>query len=416
MSLGRIGVDIKGELRARAKFWPVLALFPIITVGEFKAAGYTELAGVDTTILSLVFLTAVAGWYLFRTGWYPLRLVAPFLLVILVVSGASAFTEAGTYQNEKVLAFFLLTVPTALCVPIVCRSQSDLHGLLIVWLVSGLTMIVLIYTNPPVDELYGRLSVGGKTLGAAYLIAAAVVVAFAGLIDKLGAQLLSFVVLATGVPTLLGIASRGPLVAAVGGVIVWVLLSGKLRTRTILFIFLAVSSFALGYLLTAESSTQRLVFVDVTRAALRERAVDVFNANPLIGVGFGNFSLDPYLGAYKYPHNVFAEVAAETGVFGLSIVIACLSLAGIRVWRSRSDPVARAIGSVGVVMLIGQQFSSDITNRVFWVAVVAALLLRNPSVITLNSRPRPAETPNHVSVPAQPPTSWRVSGEGFDAR
>jgi O-antigen ligase len=47
-----------------------------------------------------------------------------------------------------------------------------------------------------------------------------------------------------------------------------------------------------------------------------------FLSSPLMGIGTGAFFLDlPYL-PFKYPHNLFIELACENGIFGLGLMIA----------------------------------------------------------------------------------------------
>ncbi|WP_181392052.1 O-antigen ligase family protein [Deinococcus irradiatisoli] len=58
-----------------------------------------------------------------------------------------------------------------------------------------------------------------------------------------------------------------------------------------------------------------------TRAELINTAIRSFQAHPIFGEGLGGFSR--YFPQY-YPHNVFAEVACETGLVGLSLLLAVL--------------------------------------------------------------------------------------------
>jgi O-antigen ligase len=55
------------------------------------------------------------------------------------------------------------------------------------------------------------------------------------------------------------------------------------------------------------------------RSELISRGLELFNASPLWGVGFGHYS---YNGIFDtYPHNTIVELLAEIGIIGFSFII-----------------------------------------------------------------------------------------------
>ncbi|HVR70441.1 MAG TPA: O-antigen ligase family protein [Vicinamibacteria bacterium] len=113
------------------------------------------------------------------------------------------------------------------------------------------------------------------------------------------------------------------------------------------------------------------------RRLLTQVAWDMFLDHPLLGVGAGNYTLhfDEYaqevgsvsreyegLGEIHYPHNLYLEIAAETGLVGLAaftvVLLACFSA------LRRARAAARAAGDSGSVAL----------SRGFDIAVVGFLL------------------------------------------
>lgn len=113
------------------------------------------------------------------------------------------------------------------------------------------------------------------------------------------------------------------------------------------------------------------------RRLLTRVAWEMFLDHPLLGVGAGNYTLhfDEYaqevgsvsreyegLGDLHYPHNLYLEIAAETGLLGLSafavVVLACFSA------LRRARVAAQAAGDAGSVAL----------TRGFDIAVVGFLV------------------------------------------
>ena len=82
------------------------------------------------------------------------------------------------------------------------------------------------------------------------------------------------------------------------------------------------------------------------------RTLEIIGNNPLFGVGFGNWQDHAgYLGYYVYPHNIYLEIFAETGIiFGAVFVFVLIYL-----WIGCSIE-GRA---VSLVFLIGFLFSGE---------------------------------------------------------
>jgi O-antigen ligase len=103
------------------------------------------------------------------------------------------------------------------------------------------------------------------------------------------------------------------------------LLTGAGLTRAIL---LATATLGLGYEPGRRvGPVDRLLDANLTerRVALSSDTVDLFQSEPLTGVGPGRFrALSPTALAdqdARWAHNEYLEVAAETGVFGLILVV-----------------------------------------------------------------------------------------------
>lgn len=123
---------------------------------------------------------------------------------------------------------------------------------------------------------------------------------------------------------------------------------------------------------SAESSIEQ-------RKLLMRTAWEMFDAHPVLGVGAGNYSehFDEYaahvgsatssyenFGDRRYPHNLFLEVAAETGVLGLLTFAATVggallvALAAARRFRRAGDARAGGLAASIALALVAYMASS----------------------------------------------------------
>jgi putative inorganic carbon (hco3(-)) transporter len=173
--------------------------------------------------------------------------------------------------------------------------------------------------------------------------------------------------------------SRGAMIAlAVMGLMLVHALHVRWRTT-----LAAVALALVVFLLLPPSITRRLVTIEQIlpsaeaplrldssfqeRRLLMQVAWVMFGANPVTGVGVGNYSAryEDYVGLASssarqydsasdryYSHNLFLEVAAETGVLGLIVFGAVLIAAWRTLRAAKEDPIAQAlqIGLVGFLI------------------------------------------------------------------
>jgi O-antigen ligase len=348
--------------------WPIFALLPILVVGQVKAAGFVSIGGVDATLLSIAILLVASAATFLRYPRYPVQQMLPFLLFCLVVLLGVARSDPGDYQVLKARSFFL-TVVVVTCLPVLLRDIRDLRGLLGVWFAGGTFVATLVLVLGGAQDLWGRAGIGEATLGPAYLSAAALVVGGAAL----GERLLPLVVAVPGIAVsgvaLVTIGSRGPMLGAAVGLATWILLRGILRARSLLVLLVVSLAALVGVRLASGTALSRLGFEDAVRLELWETARMAFVGSPFLGMGWGDYSSASVLASNQhYPHNLFMETASELGFLGLIALLAVLAFGCAGVLRSRRMPEVRVMSAVVVVFLVGQEFSSDLTNRLFWIA------------------------------------------------
>ena len=176
---------------------------------------------------------------------------------------------------------------------------------------------------------------------------------------------------------LLSIGSRGPIIGAAVGLVVWVLMRGLLRARTVGVIMVAALVAVVAVDRASDAALSRLVLEDPARRELWSIARRAFVENPF-GLGWGDYATISVID--EYPHNLVLELSSELGLLGLASILVLVVAVCLRAWRSRSQPEVRVVAAIAVVMLVGQQFSSDLTNRLFWIAIVPLLLLPLPGL------------------------------------
>ena len=356
-----------------ARYWPVFALFPILVVGQAKATGWSSIAGLDATVLSVALLMGITTVTFLSHPRYPVRAMLPFFIFALVVLLGVAHSDLGEYQYLKTRDFFLLTGVVVACIPVLLRDIRDLRGLLFVWLFGGVVVASLVLVIGGAEDLYGRAGIGDSTLGPAYLSAAALVVGSAAMGERLVVPALAVPAMVVSGVALVAIGSRGPIIGAALGLLTWVLMRGAFRIRSVLVVLVVMAVVVVGVREASEAALDRLILEDPSRRMLWAEAWEASLDSPFLGMGWGDFATLSWV--HVYPHNLLLETSVELGVLGLFALLGLLAAVFIRVWRTRTTPEVRVLAGVVVVLLIGQQFSSDLTNRMFWTAVIPCLLL-----------------------------------------
>lgn len=125
---------------------------------------------------------------------------------------------------------------------------------------------------------------------------------------------------------------------------------------------------------------------DHSRVRLLVSGWQVFLANPLAGAGLG--SLDGLVIGlqgnnswitYRYPHNIWLELAAEVGLPGLVVLVGPLVLGFVQLWRqgirSQSQPIAGLLAVVCIFAVV-VSLSGDLpAARTLWIFAIPCLKL-----------------------------------------
>lgn len=129
---------------------------------------------------------------------------------------------------------------------------------------------------------------------------------------------------------------------------------------------------------TLDSSAQE-------RVAIWDDAVQLFEQNPILGMGFDTYEWKPRVGEFRDTHNYYLKVVVETGIVGLMLFLLLLAQTtriGWKLYRSAQDPFFKSLGlgfllylaCVWVVNFFGDRWLYLQVDGFFW--VILALVVR----------------------------------------
>ena len=121
------------------------------------------------------------------------------------------------------------------------------------------------------------------------------------------------------------------------------------------------------------------------RVTLWENAMEIIRGNPAIGTGFDTYKFMHAVGPYEDTHNYYVKVMLETGIVGLIIFLAIISLmfrAGFSLYRAiQAEDFLRGLGLGVAGMLVativanifGDRWTYIEVNGFTWVFVAMAI-------------------------------------------
>jgi O-antigen ligase len=210
--------------------------------------------------------------------------------------------------------------------------------------------------------------------------------------------------------------SRGGMIALAAALTAGVLFGGRARpTFVVVAALIAFSTVAYFTAVATPAARDRITHSDggTGRTDLWTVGWRVFKANPVVGVGGGNFQVsslhyvlepgtlkraDLVVERHEVTHNMYLQTLAELGIVGLalflSIIGACLACAlrAARTFRARGDPgmelLSRALIMALVGVLAADFFLSSQFSKQLWL-----LLAMGPALQGLSLRPEGALGP-----------------------
>lgn len=422
-----LGVALAGALVfAMIVMWDLalgVCLFLLVTfldvVSRNQNLSLTKGAGAVLAFSWLATIATRRGTRRNLTAQAP-RLAAA-LLAFVVWSSISAFWAESPGAAFKSTFRFALDV---MLIPIVftaVRERKHVVWIFGVFVVGALLSVVWGLTHGKVAggaaaAQVGRLS--GANVEANVLATLLVVctVFSSALVLVLRrapiARVLAFAGAVAAMAAFFGTFSRGGMLALAVTILAGCVYAGKSRPAFVALVLgvVLVGSFFLQD--TTSTAVKRLTSTSTSgRADIWKVGLRMVRANPILGVGSGNYTVaEPHYllispGAIQrgefiidtpYPaHNVYLHVLAEMGVIGLGLLLGVIVLAirsavrAVAVFKRRGERTMEILGRALVVAIAGilaaDFFVSDQYSKQLWL-----LLALGPALLALARQPPPA--------------------------
>jgi O-antigen ligase len=393
--------------------YPELALALYVVIGDVKGdARVASILPVDLTLaLGAVLLAGIALNFLRRkrvSAMPPVYLL--FVALVALMTASLSYTPVFSAGLEKLGRFLTVTgivivapffvIGTAKAMKRFLAAFGVIAFAICGWSLLGLSGSARLAT--PSDNTIG---LGHIACGLILLIWFAVIPRY-----RFPNRVLAYLLLGVPALALIGSGSRGAVIACV----VVILLSPLFHRRLLLDLAciaslgLAVLPFAniptsatdyLGTLVRGQSVGSVLDF----RSDLLDYGWKLLQQHPLIGTGiqgFRYYSPNPEL--YKWPHNIFLEIACELGIpaaliacaiFGSAILEACRQLKHATAPHFALSQVAAALLFAGVINATNTgDINSDRATWLFVSLVFVTQNFANPSI----------ELPRAILAPTRP--------------
>jgi O-antigen ligase len=369
---------------------PLALLTLYVFVGLFKEQAVVAALPVDATLALGLLLGGVcfARWAAGRARPIPFGLVAPIVVLVVLLFASLAWTPSPGYGGEKAVKFATLTMLAAVAPFFLIEDQRDLRRLLGWTVALAAFAAVLTLASPPAED--DRLTIGieGNTIGLSMLLVTGALILLVGtLTDLYPRRALALGSNAAMIGVAAAIGSRGPLLClGLALLVTGFVFLARVPHRTAPVMLVVVAGVALlPFVSLPEGSAERLgqaarhpvsALQHDPRYTSFGQAVDLIEADPLVGVGAGGFQSVGRLAEppEDYPHNMFLEVWSELGIVAFLVLAASVMAVLAWLWRAawQLPPGAGfqllyVINGVFLFNLFSAQLTGDlIQNRTYW--------------------------------------------------
>jgi O-antigen ligase len=373
-------------------------------------------------------LIIVLLWFLLTSGIQNIHrslgifLIAYMLFVCYCLLQFMTTDVIQDYSQKKIV--WVSVLGPALVIPSTIIMSSDFSrvdrffklNILLGCFVAVVSLYYNVITPPGMDQWAGTSLLGsgnpgsyqqlGRMSGFVLAIVIGYVIQVAGLRDRI-----VLAVVGVSLTAAILISATRQAFAGIGLVILLVFVKSTFSFKKLivvaisllLVIFLALLSIgdsATSWLLVPQFNTSALQsrLLEVTdeeglsqafersqRPTLWRAALDLWEAHPLLGVGFGNFSLKSSMN-HEYPHNIFLEILCELGLVGFFLVsplflMPIISIAFTEV--SNGPDFAMALWCVWIYWLTCSIFSSDMLGLRLLYLFGGLCIVASPRPVTI---------------------------------
>ena len=373
---------------ARGYFVPgIVALY--VLSGYYKVLPAVQSLPLDVTLLTglacvIMMVFSVLHWDSVPRG---VSTVATLYLLLLI---PLAWTNmAGTYQRQKVIEMWTLTLVAILSPVMLISSRGALRRFIFSFTAVGAVIVLLALVQPSDEIPHASQRVGleaGSPLLLGRVAGALLIISLLSLVWRALPRVTCVVMLVGASFALMASGSRGPLFGAIAALVIVVVLASSWRNAfkaaalfpVFAFALLASVRYAPIFAVTRieDLLLGRLDPSSTARLTLGRIAWKTALAHPWGGLGWGGFStVSPDPVGMAYPHNIVVELLSETGLF---IAIAVLVWLG-RLWcqsaRSAHDFDGSIVFSLLTYSSVQMFVSGVMTDRMFFFFLGMAVAL-----------------------------------------
>ncbi|MGH9686313.1 MAG: O-antigen ligase family protein [Candidatus Acidiferrales bacterium] len=378
--------------------YPELALAAYVVVGDVKGnESVASLLPVDLTLAMGAILLGGIALNLLR-GRQPLRLPAAYFLFIVLLAMMAAslnYTPVFDAGLDKFARFLSVTGIVIVAPFLVLNTFRAINRFLIGFGVA--TFAICAWSLSSLGGNQRLVSPSDNTIGLGHIACALFVLVWVGIVCRYSfpRRALAYPLLAIPALALVGSASRGSVIACMLVVVISLFVNRRLLLDVAGLTVIGVAAFPvvgipgpsisyLSTLLRSQSFGGLLNF----RSDLLSYGWSLLQDHPLFGAGLAGFRyLSPNPTLYKWPHNIFLEIACELGIPAALVVIAIFGSAireAIRQLQNRMAPymplsqIAAALLLVGLINAVNTgNINSDRSTWLFVSLVFAAGALRS---------------------------------------
>jgi len=345
--------------------------------------GYFNLTAILLVVTALGFILPLA---IGKKINFTFRKADMWLLLFVIVLLVGCFFSPDSQEGfVKTIRFILIVFFPYMIARVFFKTDKQIHLLIKTIFITAVLISIFLIIISFFGEYSARrinfLNVNQiplATLLATGLVIAVIRVAsnanmiFAGRHSRLFCAILI-------IPLLYSIfltGSRGPLISAILGLFCYYLVVPKKRLKITISMVVILLFVIIVWILNGDiiysilehiPNIGRYSLAQIGEDSFMEKRLELYSSaillflqNPLLGVGTGGFP-------WGYPHNIFLEIAAENGVFGLLLFICFLfsviqkGFKYIILYLPKLDEYSKNIGliilTLSVTLFIERQFS-----------------------------------------------------------
>lgn len=368
--------------------FPSLGLAILIIPTRFSQIG--EVAGLEYLspkyFIVGAFLLVVAYQVVLRKNSFKMdpAILVIFLSLLFATSLSLVYTDNFQYGIEKLTEFLIVTTISFLA-PFVFLNSTEKVESFFKWIVylAGVLGSLFLLLGSIFSFRVLFATIGGNYLAIGHFMSLALLLIIYWVPRRnIKKGILWFFATAVVISALVVSGGKGPIVAFIVAVILSTIFSIKfysgkiltnltLRILTVLVLIILITISPLGKNLIQRSleflspdSSSREIRIETAHLSW-----EMFQESPVWGQGLGSFEKRFGPGDIRYPHNIFLEFLAETGLVGLILFLILVFHSVWILFSMKLKGLAQPIFALFIFVLFSSVLSGNINNQAFFLVL-----------------------------------------------